>query len=217
MAQHRLQLSIYCSVQENQRQALHFTLQVRRLGLCTCQNMVDQGQRLTLPSWEQHRQEADSGGPLCRRCFAAARLPQRQRKGETNLGLIDGTWLASVVMDRAGYMDESQREMERDDCRAIRFLSKHTIITFVCPLCPLCPRSRPNCHSSLCGQTPGEWGRCLVQHRRISHHASSHAQTDKAPPVHSQPPFLFSTVIHRCKPCYLELQPAVYKRFRLSC
>ena len=45
------------------------------------------------------------------------------RKGERNLGLIDGTWLASVVMD------ESQKEMERDDCRAIRLLSKHTIIT----------------------------------------------------------------------------------------
>ena len=39
------------------------------------------------------------------------------RKGERNLGLIDGTWLASVVMD------ESQREMERDDCRAIRLSS----------------------------------------------------------------------------------------------
>ena len=67
MAQHRLQLSIYCSVQENQRQALHFTLQVRRLGLCTCQNMVDQGQRLMLPSWEQHRQEVCAADALLQR------------------------------------------------------------------------------------------------------------------------------------------------------
>jgi hypothetical protein len=54
--------------------------------------------------------------------FYRSRIAATTRKGERNLGLIDGTWLASV-------MDESRREMERDDCRAIRFLSKHTIIT----------------------------------------------------------------------------------------
>lgn len=35
------------------------------------------------------------------------------RKDERNLGLIDGTWLARVVMD------ESQREMEMDDLPAL--------------------------------------------------------------------------------------------------
>lgn len=78
MAQHKLQLSIYCPVRRSQHQALHFFLQVRRLSLCTFRNMVDQGQRLMPPSWEQHKQEADSEGSLYRRCFTAAGLPQRQ-------------------------------------------------------------------------------------------------------------------------------------------
>jgi hypothetical protein len=62
--------------------------------------MDDQGQRLMPPSWEQHRQEADSEGSLYRRCFTAAGLPQRQGRAREIWG-IDGTWLASVDMDES--------------------------------------------------------------------------------------------------------------------